>query len=123
MNGKVGTTLGAIAGLAAGAGLMYVFDPDRGARRRAHLRSELRRAGRNAAERAGDVAHVVAEKTQDLIEEIRDVGVLTRKSRAQRIADGARRFATSRAGRVALGTLLAAAALSGGSRLAREVAH
>ncbi|KAB2967664.1 MAG: hypothetical protein F9K18_03990 [Thermoanaerobaculia bacterium] len=123
MNGKVGTTLGALAGLAAGAGLMYILDPDRGERRRAHLRLGLRRAGRKAAERAGDVAHAVAEQTRDLIEEVRDSGLLPQKSRAQRLASRARRLATSPAGRVALGTLLAAAAISGGTKLAREVTH
>jgi len=48
MNAKTGalTTLG---GLALGAGLMYVLDPDRGAHRRVRLQKKLKYAGRRAA--------------------------------------------------------------------------
>ncbi len=47
MNTKVGT-LSTLGGLALGAGLMYVLDPDRGDRRRAKLRRQLSRASRQA---------------------------------------------------------------------------
>jgi uncharacterized protein (DUF58 family) len=43
-------TLGIVGGLAAGAGLMYLLDPDRGARRRARLRKQLQRAGTRTAD-------------------------------------------------------------------------
>ena len=48
MNAKTGalTTLG---GLALGAGLMYVLDPDRGAHRRVKLQKKIRYAGKRAA--------------------------------------------------------------------------
>jgi hypothetical protein len=48
MTAKIGT-LGALGGLALGAGLMYVLDPDRGAARRTRLRRQLARSARKGA--------------------------------------------------------------------------
>ena len=48
MTAKLGT-LGTLGGLALGAGLMYVLDPDRGEQRRTQLRRQLVRGGRKAA--------------------------------------------------------------------------
>ena len=45
-------TMAWLSGLATGGGLMYLFDPDHGRRRRALLRDQLTRLGR----RAGDLA-------------------------------------------------------------------
>ena len=49
MNHWKAETIGIVGGLAAGAGLMYILDPDRGTRRRARLRKQvqkqLQRAG------------------------------------------------------------------------------
>lgn len=45
MSAKVGA-LSSLGGLALGAGLMYVLDPDRGERRREKLRRQLLRAGK-----------------------------------------------------------------------------
>lgn len=115
-------TLGTLAGLGTGAALMYLLDPDRGARRRAQLGRGLKRAGRQVAERAGEVASAVAERSQDALDAARAAGVLPRLSAGQRLAARARRIVRSSSGRWALGALLAAAALTGGTRLARETA-
>ena len=57
MNAKTGAlTLG---GVALGAGLMYVLDPDRGARRRLKLQKQLRYAGKRAASLALDAQRVI----------------------------------------------------------------
>lgn len=47
MTARTGT-LTTLGGLALGAGLMYVLDPDRGESRRQKLRRQLVRAGRRA---------------------------------------------------------------------------
>ncbi|HLF55924.1 MAG TPA: hypothetical protein VI942_03665 [Thermoanaerobaculia bacterium] len=51
--------IGVVSGLAAGAGLMYLLDPDRGARRRARLRRNLQRAGEWTASTLHDARKVV----------------------------------------------------------------
>ena len=48
MSAKIGA-LSTLGGLALGAGLMYVLDPDRGEKRRTRLRRQLSRAGRKGA--------------------------------------------------------------------------
>jgi hypothetical protein len=57
VNAKTGalTTLG---GLALGAGLMYVLDPDRGAHRRVKLQKKIRYAGKRAASLAMEARRV-----------------------------------------------------------------
>jgi hypothetical protein len=45
MNAKTGA-LSTLGGLALGAGLMYVLDPERGAKRRVRLRRQLKVASR-----------------------------------------------------------------------------
>lgn len=58
MSAKIGT-LSTLGGLALGAGLMYVLDPDRGERRRLKLRRQLLRAGKKAATVALEARRVV----------------------------------------------------------------
>ncbi len=66
--------IAAIGGLGLGAGLMYLFDPDRGSRRRAQIRdkaqSKLRHARRMIDETARDLANhargVVADVRSEL---------------------------------------------------------
>ena len=57
MNAKIGAlTLG---GIALGAGLMYVLDPDRGARRRVKLQRQFKYAGKRATALALDAQRVL----------------------------------------------------------------
>jgi hypothetical protein len=58
---KTTNALAAVAGAAAlGAGLMYLLDPDLGARRRVHLRREARRVSRRGAELALEARRTLA---------------------------------------------------------------
>jgi hypothetical protein len=54
--------LSVIGGLAAGAGLMYVLDPDRGRHRRARLRRQAHRASRKLGAAAETVRDYVPAK-------------------------------------------------------------
>ena len=49
MNGKTTGALATLGGVALGAGLMYILDPDRGARRRVRLQRQMKHVGRRAA--------------------------------------------------------------------------
>lgn len=105
-------TLGTLAGLGTGAALMYLFDPDRGSRRRGELRHGVRRARRR-----------VAETTREALDLARGAGLLPAPSPARALAARVRRFARSGGGKAALGTLLAAAAVAGGRRLSSGGTH
>ena len=58
MSAKIGA-LSTLGGRALGAGLMYVLDPDRGARRRARLRHQITRAGKKGAALALEARRVM----------------------------------------------------------------
>ena len=59
MNGKIGA-LGTLGGIALGAGLMYVLDPDRGARRRLRLRRQVKHGSRKAVALALGARRVIS---------------------------------------------------------------
>lgn len=68
-----------VIGLIGGAALMYLFDPDRGARRRAAFQVEVRRAAENATEavegtveRVRDEVSKVTGDAEDKLEELGD---------------------------------------------------
>jgi len=81
----------AVTGIATGAALMYLLDPDRGRRRRALLRDKMNRAAHAGVEAAGvagrDLAHrttgVAARMKQTLVHEPVDDDVLAERVRAQ----------------------------------------
>jgi hypothetical protein len=58
-------------GMALGAGLMYLLDPDRGGRRRALLRDQLIRAGHDLEERTAAGARRVRNRAVGLAHEAR----------------------------------------------------
>jgi osmotically-inducible protein OsmY len=62
-------TWAALLGL--GAGVMFLFDPKAGNRRRALLRDKLRRYSRQAGERAGAWSEMAADHAQGLVAETR----------------------------------------------------
>jgi len=68
------TTL--LAGMAIGAGLMYIFDESRGTRRRAEARQKLahvaRLAGRSIDKHSRDLANRIAGSVAELRSSIRD---------------------------------------------------
>jgi hypothetical protein len=59
------------SGILAGAGLAYLFDPDRGARRRALVRDKVVRAGHKAADATGATARDVRHRAQGFAAETR----------------------------------------------------
>src|SRR5262245_47641987 len=65
------------AGLGFGAGLMYYFDPDRGSRRRAHARNQMRRASHQIRESAGTPLRALRRSSADS-----DDDILTERARA-----------------------------------------
>ena len=78
------------AGAAIGAGMLYLFDPDRGARRRALLRDQLGHTGRQADQVARSGARQLRDRAAGLAHEIRaeltegevDDGVLAERVRS-----------------------------------------
>lgn len=72
--GGVGRTTGALAALAAlgaGAALMYLLDPDRGASRRALLRGRIASSLRTADERLGASRRDLANRARGMLAETR----------------------------------------------------
>lgn len=66
-------TLAGVGGLSIGAALMYLFDPERGTRRRALLRDKFRRVAHSAGEKldvksrdAGNRLHGLVARTKSL---------------------------------------------------------
>jgi osmotically-inducible protein OsmY len=66
---KAGETV--LFGMALGAGLMYLLDPDRGGRRRALLRDQLTRAGHDLEELTTSSARRVRNRAAGLAHEAR----------------------------------------------------
>jgi hypothetical protein len=56
-------TTAAVAGIATGAALMYLLDPDRGRRRRARLRDKMTRAAHTSVEAMGVAGRDLAHRT------------------------------------------------------------
>lgn len=87
-----GQNLAFLSGIGLGAGLMYVFDPERGRRRRAHARDQLVAAVHElgcAADKTGrDLAHRAEGIVAELVSSVRgesdvDDAVLEQRVRAQ----------------------------------------
>jgi osmotically-inducible protein OsmY len=70
LGGRAGQAVALIAGVGIGLALMYVLDPDRGARRRSLARDRatraMRTAGRTVRERASDVRNRVVGTAAEL---------------------------------------------------------
>lgn len=67
MRRDTGLTL--LYGIGIGAALMYILDPDRGARRRALLRDKCARASNRTQEYAGKMARDLSNRAQGLVAE------------------------------------------------------
>ncbi len=61
--------LALVIGLLGGAALMYLFDPERGASRRAMLRDEVNTAVSEATELVEEATHQVSERAQEIAAE------------------------------------------------------
>src|SRR5687768_4064795 len=68
---KLMSTRDLVTGAAVGAALLFVLDPNRGARRRAMLRDKLVRAGRVAGEGAGATARDLSNRAQGVAATVR----------------------------------------------------
>jgi gas vesicle protein len=85
-----------VIGLIGGAALMYLFDPDRGARRRAAIQVEVRRATENASEAVeetvdrvrSEVSRVTGE-AEDKAEELGDQAKTTANNAVNAVRDTA----------------------------------
>jgi hypothetical protein len=108
---KIVTTVAIAGGVAAGAGLMYLLDPDRGHRRRKKARKQFERAAHQAAVQARHAADEIGERSRELSH-------LVNGGRRRRVL----KLPRTRGGQVAIGTL-AAAALAGGTAAARSLAY
>src|SRR5688572_26682130 len=60
-----------VTGAAIGGALLFVLDPDRGAKRRAVLRDKLVRAGRVAGEGAGATARDISNRARGVAASVR----------------------------------------------------
>ena len=98
---RLSSALALAGGLATGAGLMYLLDPDLGKHRRSRAQRKLSRATQRAAVAAREGAQELGEKA---------TAALKLNGHKRRVL----RLPRSRAGKVAVGTL-AAAALAGGT--------
>ncbi|HKA36483.1 MAG TPA: YtxH domain-containing protein [Thermoanaerobaculia bacterium] len=66
-----GRTAALLGGLGVGAALMYIFDPSRGARRRAVARDKALKYARVAGERFGKKSRDLKNRARGLAAEIR----------------------------------------------------
>src|SRR3954469_24466578 len=66
-----GVTL--MGGVGLGAALMYIFDPDRGKRRRALLRDKVESAGNTLVEKAGKVRSDLGNRAYDVVAETKSM--------------------------------------------------
>src|SRR5215217_5134668 len=71
MRRDTGLTL--LYGIGIGATLMYILDPDRGARRRALLRDKCARASNKTQEYAGKISRDLGNRAQGLVAETRNL--------------------------------------------------
>ena len=84
MNGKIGA-LSTLGGIALGAGLMYVLDPDRGARRRLRLRRQLKHGSRKAVALALGARRDCVEVTGSIKFDLQiDAGLVQRAAELRR---------------------------------------
>ena len=70
-----------LSGVGLGAALMYVFDPDKGNRRRALVRDQLTSAGNKAGTYAGKLSRDLSNRAQGLVAETRNY------FRSERVSD------------------------------------
>ena len=71
MRRDTGLTL--LYGIGIGAALMYILDPDRGARRRALLRDKCARASNKTQEYAGRLSRDLGNRAQGLVAETKNL--------------------------------------------------
>jgi osmotically-inducible protein OsmY len=62
-----------IGGVGLGAALMYVFDPDRGKRRRALLRDKVEAAGNRAVEKAEKMRRDIGNRAYGVVAETKSI--------------------------------------------------
>jgi osmotically-inducible protein OsmY len=62
-----------VGGVGLGAALMYIFDPDRGNRRRALLRDKVEAAGNNLVEKAGKVRRDLGNRAYGVVAETKSI--------------------------------------------------
>ena len=62
-----------MGGVGLGAALMYIFDPDRGKRRRALLRDKVESAGNTLVERAGKVRSDLGNRAYGVVAETKSM--------------------------------------------------
>jgi hypothetical protein len=62
-------TMAVIGALGAGAGLMYLFDPDRGKRRRAEVRNKVRHVANRANDAIGKTSRDFANRVSGIVAE------------------------------------------------------
>jgi hypothetical protein len=115
------TTATLAAGIGLGAGLMYYLDPDRGSRRRTHLRNQMVHASHQVRDVAGKRGRDLGHRTAGVVARLRalarhDEGVHHRVL-AERARAGATRVAAALAGvaGVAGVGLVARAAMNAGN--------
>lgn len=62
-----------VGGLGLGAALMYIFDPDRGKRRRAMIREKVESAGNKAGDKASKMGQNLRNRASGMIAETRSM--------------------------------------------------
>ena len=62
-----------IGGVGLGAALMYIFDPDRGGRRRALIRDKFEAAGNKATSYAGKMSHDLRNRASGVVAETKSL--------------------------------------------------
>src|SRR5437588_2687264 len=62
-----------VGGLGLGAALMYVFDPDRGTRRRALIRDKVEAAGNKVSDAAGKMGRDLSNRAYGVVAETKSI--------------------------------------------------
>jgi uncharacterized membrane protein len=76
-----------ISGLGIGAGLMYIFDPDRGKRRRAQVRNTVRHAANKTSDAIGKTSRDLANRVSGIVAEAESV-VFPRDKASNEVLEG-----------------------------------
>jgi hypothetical protein len=111
MNRATALALGIVGAASLGAGAMYLYDPDRGALRRARARRKLKLASAWTAAKANDVAESALSGSKDLIDKARASSIVAavlpaKRSKLERVL--APKSKTGQLAVVLLGTAIAA---------------